>query len=459
MVAASRRLPFASRSHDEREFLPAALEIIETPASPAARAIGGTIIAFFVLALTWAVLGWVNIVATAPGKIVPTGRSKVIQPIDSGIVHAIHVQNGQMVNAGDVLIELDQTESGADRNRLAGELLAARLEAARLEAMLSGAPDPAAAFVAPADTDPAQVALSRQVVGSAMAEFWAKLAELDGQAAQHEASRVAAAATIEKLNAILPLLREQLDMRKSLYERNLGSKLAYLDAQERVLEMERDLAVQQSLLSEAQAAVAAVAESRREIEAERRRSWLASLADVQAKAQALAQDLLKADERMKQQVLRAPIDGVVQQLAVHTIGGVVKPADTLLVLVPTDSRLEIEAVIANADVGFVHPGQSAKIKVDTFNFTRYGLLDGKLLSVSPDSTPVEASDAPGARSREPGFTARVSLDRTSMKIGDQIVPLRPGMAVTVEINTGERRIIDYLLSPLLRYTHESMRER
>jgi len=150
----------------------------------------------------------------------------------------------------------------------------------------------------------------------------------------------------------------------------------------------------------------------------------------------------------------------VQQLAVHTIGGVVRPADTLLVLVPTDSRLEIEAVIANADIGFVHPGQSAKIKVDTFTFTRYGLIDGKLLSVSPASTPEGGgSDAPAASSHEPGFTARVGLDRTFMKIGNQVVPLRPGMAVTVEINTGERRIIDYLLSPLLRYTQESMRER
>ena len=460
MIAASRRLPFFSRSHYEREFLPAALEIIETPASPAGRTIAGAIIAFFVLALTWSVLGWVDIVATAPGKIVPTGRSKVVQSLDSGIVHAIHVQNGQMVKAGDLLIELNPTESQADRNRLAGELLAARLEAARLQVMLSGAPDPAAAFVAPPGADPTQVALSRQLVDSAMAAFWAKLAELDQQAAQSEANRVAVAATIEKLNAVLPLLREQLDMRQSLYERNVGSKLAYLEAQERMLEMERDLAVQRSRLSEAQAAAAVVAESRRETEAERRRSWLEALADAQARVQTLAQDLVKANDRMKRQVLPAPIDGVVQQLAVHTIGGVVKPADTLLVLVPTDSQLEIEAVIANADIGFVHPGQSAKIKVDTFTFTRYGLIDGNLLSVSPDSTPdAAASDAPGVRSREPGFTARVGLDRTSMKIGDQVVPLRPGMAVTVEINTGERRIIDYLLSPLLRYTQESMRER
>jgi len=460
MVASIQRLPLLYKPHDEREFLPAALEIIERPASPAGRAIAGAIIAFFVLALTWSVLGWVDIVATAPGKIVPTGRSKLIQSLDSGIVHAIHVQNGQMVKAGDSLIELDPTESEADRNRLAGELLVARLEVARLEAMLSGAPDPAAAFVASPGTDGAQEALSRQLVGSAMSEFRAKLAGLDQQAAQSEANRVAVAATIEKLNAVLPLLREELDMRQVLYKGNVGSKLAYLDAQEKVLEMEHELSVQQGRLSEAQAASAAVAESRREAVAEKRRSWLAALADARAKVQTLTQDLVKAEERMKRQILTAPINGIVQELAIHTIGGVVKPADTLMVLVPTDTRLEIEAVIANADIGFVHPDQPAKIKVDTFTFTRYGLIDGKLLSVSPDSTPDPAtSNASEARSREPGFAARVSLDRTSMKIGDQVVPLRPGMAVTVEINTGERRIIDYLLSPLLRHTQESLRER
>lgn len=460
MTAAHRRPPFLFPSRDEREFLPAALEIIETPASPAGRAIAGAIIAFFVLALAWSVFGSVDIVATAPGRIVPTGRSKVVQSLDSGIVHAIHVQNGQAVKAGAPLIELDPTESEADRNRLAGELLAVRLEAARLQAMLSGGPDPAAAFVASPDTDRAQAALSRQLVGSSMAEFRAKLAGLDQQAAQSEANRVAVAATIEKLNAVLPLLREELGMRQSLYKGNVGTKLAYLDAQEKVLETEHDLAVQKSRLSEARAAAAAVAEQRREAEAEMRRSWLAALTDAQAKARTLEQDLVKADERMKRQLLPAPIDGVVQQLAVHTIGGVVKPADTLLVLVPTDSRLEIEAVIANADIGFVHQGQSAKIKVDTFPFTRYGLIEGRLLSVSPDSTPdMAAPEALAGRGREPGFTARVSLDRTSMEIGDQVVPLRPGMAVTVEINTGERRVIDYLLSPLMRRTQESLRER
>src|SRR5436309_7464850 len=169
--ASQTRLPVLARPRDEREFLPAALEIIETPASPAGRAIAGTIIAFFALALIWAVFGHVDIVATAPGKVVPSGRSKVIQPLDGGIIRAIHVENGQTVRAGDVLIELDPTESHADRTRLAGELLAARLEAARLQALLSEHSDPEAAFVAPPGADPAQVSLNRQLVGNATVEF------------------------------------------------------------------------------------------------------------------------------------------------------------------------------------------------------------------------------------------------------------------------------------------------
>ena len=209
--------------------------------------------------------------------------------------------------------------------------------------------------------------------------------------------------------------------------------------------------------------MAAVVEQRREVEAGERRARLATLTEARAEAERLEQDLVKAEQRMREQRLTAPVDGVVQQLAVHTIGGVVTPAETLMVLVPTESRLEIEAVVANKDIGFVHAGQTAAIKVNTFLFTRYGLLQGEVVDVSPDAaTPASgAASVDGAAEppREPGFTARIFLDRTVMQIGDKLVPLRPGMAVTVEINTGRRRIIEYLLSPLLRYQQETLRER
>jgi hemolysin D len=199
---------------------------------------------------------------------------------------------------------------------------------------------------------------------------------------------------------------------------------------------------------------------------------LRRLAKAEQKAAALAQDVIKAQERTKLQALTAPVDGVVQQLAVHTVGGVVTPAQSLAVVVPLDSHLEIEAMVPNRDIGFVTAGQQAEIKVDTFNFTRYGLLHGRVLSVSQDAITREKpqdklgvpNHGPENASSEPTgqelvYAARVTLDRAEMHIEGRPVRLAPGMAVTVEIKTGSRRIISYLLSPLMRYRQEMMRER
>ena len=455
------------RSRTELEFLPAALEIVETPASPAGRAIGAVIMLFFVLALAWATFGRIEIVATAPGKIVPTGRTKIIQPLEIGTVRAIHVQEGQRVKAGEVLVELDPTTSEADRNRQAAELLAARLDVARLSAML--ADEAEAAFRAPPEASATQLALARQLITSQSAEHRAKLAELDRQKAQSAANRAAVAANVEKLNAVLPLLRQRFEMRAYLYDKQYGSKLNYLDAQQDLIDKENELEVQKSRLAEADAALQVVTAHRLQAEAEFRRSLLADLKTAQDKADSLAQELVKAERRMQGQTLAAPVEGIVQQLAIHTVGGVVTPAQTLMVVVPAESRLEIEAMVSNRDIGFVHAGERAEIKVDTFNFTRYGLLRGDVLNVSSDAVDRDSQAGvtePGAPNppvptgrRELAYIARISLDRTAMDIDGRSVNLRPGMAVTAEINTGNRRVIEYLLSPLLRYREESLRER
>jgi hemolysin D len=172
------------------------------------------------------------------------------------------------------------------------------------------------------------------------------------------------------------------------------------------------------------------------------------------------------------QLLKAPVDGTVQQLAVHTVGGGVTPAQALLVVVPADSHLEIKAMVSNRDIGFVHVGQDAEIKVDTFNFTRYGLLHGRVLSVSQDAITRDKSQersddkslGPKSTTSEPKgqelvYAVRISLDRTQMQVEDNLVNLSPGMAVTVEVKTGSRPILTELLSPLLRYKQESLRER
>jgi hemolysin D len=458
------------RDRDELAFLPAALEIVETPPSPVGRAIGATIIALFVLALGWASLGHVDIVATATGKIIPTGHSKVIQPFEAGVVRAIRVADGQDVNAGDVLIELDPTINDGETNHLSADFQSAQLDIARLRAALADTDDPIGAFHPPAAANPALIAMQRQFLLAQITEHKAKIAALDGQRAQKEAELATISATIDKLEAVIPTIQERVNIRKSLNE--YGSRLQYFEVLQQLTESQQERLVQTSHLREAQSAVAAIIETRSQTVAEYRRTLFGELTEAERKAAGLAADLSKAQQRTKLQLLTAPVSGMVQQLAAHTVGGVVTPAQTLMVIVPSDSHLEIEAMVSNHDIGFVHAGDDVEIKVDTFDFTRYGLLHGQVLSVSSDSI---VRDAPGDKSNDKStgaantssepkgqeltYAARISLDRTQMQVEDKLVNLSPGMAVTAEIKTGSRRIISYLLSPLMKYRQESLRER
>jgi hemolysin D len=315
--------------------------------------------------------------------------------------------------------------------------------------------------------------MQQQYLTNQTDEHRSKIAALERQKAQREAERATIAATIEKLQATIAVAEQRVDVRKQLWDQKLGSKLVYLTDLQDLVSQQQELIVQQSRLREAEAALAAIQETRAQTLSEYRRGLSSDLAAAETKAGALQHDLVKAQERVRLQTLAAPLDGVVQQLAVHTVGGVVTPAQALIVVVPSESRLEIEAMLSNRDIGFVRPGQDAEIKVDTFNFTRYGLLHGKVLSVSQDAITRDRSALEKTNDKMPGaenatsepkgqellYAARVSLDRTQMEVEDKMVNLSPGMAVTVEIKTGERTVMSYLLSPLMRYKQETLRER
>jgi hemolysin D len=467
-------LPRASkrRAMEDLAFLPAALEIVETPPSPIGRAIGATLVALFCVALVWAAFGHVDIVASASGKIVPSGRVKLIQPFETGVVRAIHIRDGQSVKAGDLLIELDPTMTGAEEEHIKKDLVAAQLDIARLRAALSNVDNPDREFRPPEGASPAQIDMQREFLAKQIEEHRAKIASLDRQLAQKEAERATTAATIEKLDASNPLIQQRVDIRKYLADKELGSRLTYLETLQLLTENEKDRVIQRSRVQEADAAIAAIIESRAQADAEFRSKQFAELAEAERKAGGLADDLAKAQRRTKLQLLTAPVDGVVQQLLVHTVGGVVTPAQQLAVVVPADAVLEVEAMISNRDIGFVHVGRDVQIKVDTFNFTRYGLLHGKVLSVSRDAI-VRDMPADNAKQKESGaessssepkgqelsYAARVSLDRTQIQVDDTLENLSPGMAVTVEIKTGSRSILSYLLSPLMKYKHDILRER
>jgi hemolysin D len=480
MRAANKIIPFPNpsdrRDKDEIAFLPAALEILETPASPVGRAMGLVIILVFATALAWACLGEVDITASAQGKIIPSGRTKVIQPFETSVVRAIHVRDGQKVKAGDVLIELDPTINEAERGQQRNDLIAAQLDIARLKAALAAVVDPDTSvdpityFHPPAAASPDAVATQKRFLLDQVSEHHAKVTSQERQQAEKEAEHATAAATIAKLETLIPLLDQRVDIRETLYNHQTGSKWNYLEILQAATEQKEELKVQKKKLEQAAASVAAIIATLAQTRAEFGRTLSGELAEAQRKAGSLAHAVIKAEEKVRLQELTAPTDGVVQQLSVHTIGGVVTPAQTLLVLVPQESRLEIEAMVSNRDIGFVHEGQPVEIKIDTFNFTRYGLLHGEVLSVSNDAIARDKQTDPtkpgntGEPTSEPkgqelSYAARVSMDRTQMQVEDKVVNLSPGMAVTVEIKTGSRRIINYLLSPLLKYRHESLRER
>jgi hemolysin D len=467
------RLPDENRMRsDELAFLPAALEIVETPPSPLGRSVAFSIIAVFGIALVWSCIGTVDIVALAPGKIIPSGRTKTIQPFETGVVHAIQVRDGQSVKSGDVLIELDTTAINAELGHLRGDLMASELDIARLQAAIANKDNPLAAFNPPANAPADLVDMQRGFLVSQSSEQKAKLANIDGQLAQKAAERSTIQASVDKLKATIAPLQQRVEIREQLFQKELGSKITYLADLQDLVSQRQDILVNQSRNSEADAAIVALTEVRSKTVAEYERGLFDELGKAQQKASGLRQDIIKAEQRRSLQRLTAPVDGMVQQLAIHTIGGIVTPAQTLMLLVPAESRLEIEAMVSNRDIGFVSAGQEAAVKIDTFNYTRYGLLHGTILGVSHDAiTRDKPADGAGdkalgsestssePRGQELLYSARISLDRTQLDIEDKSVNLSPGMAVTAEIKTGRRRIISYLLSPLTRYRHDSLRER
>ncbi len=439
------------RSKDEREFLPAALEIMETPASPAARAVALTLAAFFTIAVVWSLVGELDVVAVAQGRIVPTGGVQTIQPLEIGVVRAIHVRDGQTVKKGDTLIELDPTESEVDKEQMVRERMAALVDLARLQALLRGLFGKEPDFEPPKGADRSLVALHRQRLRSGIFAYQAQIASFEGEFARRIADREAIKAEIAKLKATIPLIQERDKALKKLTDKGNAPRRLWLEVRQLLIEQQQNAVIQKHRLAESEAGMISARKERRKIEAEARRDALAEMVEAKDKAVAADLALRKALKREDQQHLVAPVDGVVQQLDVHTVGGVVTPAQPLMVVVPADAPLEIEAMVLNKDKGFVAAGQVVEIKIESFPFTKYGTIDGSLSHVSGDA--IQDEDL------GPVYTARVAMDKTTIQVEGDTTPLGPGMAVTVEIKTGKRRVIEYVISPLLRYKDESLRER
>ncbi len=440
-----------AQAHDQTEFLPAALEIIETPPNPLGRGILWVLLSFIGIAILWAALGHIDIVAAAQGKVIPRGRVKVIQAADAGVVRAIHVVDGQAVRAGEPLVVLDATLSEADASQARESAFVASVDRARAQALVDAAGGKVGRFVAPVGTPDGIAGTQTSLVAARIAEHRTAVGALQEERAQRQAELAMVSAEVQKIEEQLPLAEEQLISLEKLEKEGLVPRMRVMELKERVIGLRQDRVIRREEMTKTRAALAAMRNQIAKLENEFRAQALDALTEAEANYRLRAEEVKKTEDKAALTVLASPIDGVVAQLSVHTLGAVVKPADGLLTIVPKGEELIVEAMILNKDIGFVREGQPAEIKLEAFPFTRYGVIEGTVESISRDSV----------ENKELGlvFPCLVKLSAAHIDVGAKRVALEPGFAATAEIKTGQRRIIEFLLSPLSRRLQEAGRER
>ncbi|MHC6217666.1 HlyD family type I secretion periplasmic adaptor subunit [Stenotrophomonas acidaminiphila] len=447
-----KSLDSPSRTQDEIAFLPAHLELTETPVSPAARWTLRIIVAFFCFALLWACIGKVDVVAVAPGKTVVGSRTKVIQPAETAVVLRILVSDGQVVKRGDVLVELDATATGAEFRQADEALMAAKMAQLRQGAMVKALDTGSLPALPEAPDVPApRLQAAWDLLESELAEYQARRQSLLAAIAQREAQENTVRSQIGPMEQSLAISRERVADLERLLGGQYVSRHEYLARRQEMVELERALAAQKATLLETRSALTGAREELRVLKTDTRQQAFDNLRQAREQTGQYEPQVAKTRQRDELMQLRAPVDGTVQQLAIHTVGGVVTPAQALMAVVPNQESLEVEATILNKDIGFVRPGQSVTLKVESFPYTRYGYLEGIVETVSHDA----------AQDEQLGlvFPARVRLNKSALVVDGVTVSLTPGMSLSAEIKTGKRRLIDYVLSPLQRHGGEAFREK
>ncbi len=448
-----------------REFQAEAIEIVYSPASSIGRMISWFIMAACLIALLWSFVGELDVVVTARGRIVPSDKTSIVQAPEVALVASIHVQEGMSVQRGDLLIKLNPTEAIADRNRLSLDLAETRITQARLRALLAASKDPERAaelFDPPLGSTPEAIERHRNQLMSVVSENRSKLLGLRAEREQRLAEMASSQAEIEQIEVQLPFMREQTSAKRQLAAMGSVARLALSEVEQRLAGVEGEAKILRSKLVGTEAAIQRLDYAILQLQAELSRATLTELSDLEVRAAALEQELVKAEYRAQRLNVLAPISGYVQQVSVNTFGSTVQLGQQLLVIVPEGSSLDVEARIENKDIGDVQIGQRVEVKIDTFDFTKYGLAGGTIRTLTRDAVaPAEAAPSvPSAQQvLEPVYLARVTLDRPFLGRAEAPMAFSPGMGTTVEVKVGRRRVIDYFLSPILEHAHTSLRDK
>ncbi len=449
-LLAEKRLPV-----DLKSFLPPSLEVMEKPPHPAPRVILAIVLGICLVGIAWACVGKVDIITVAEGKIIPSGQIKEIQPYDRGVVRRILVREGQMVKSGEPLLELDQTQTTADESRLTAEGKFSEDKRKRRELLVELLRRPAGDTLLDNDIrNHPKLADDTKNAHLLVEEYHSVVGQwqsLESQLEERKAEWASSQEIIKQLTATLPLIEKRLTAYQSLFERHMVTMNEYLALEEERLRQFHGL---ESEKARSVQLTAAITSMEKQVEAQRAQSVsdaLNELDDLSRQCEAVTQELAKVRDLGAKQVLYAPVDGTIKGLVANTVGGVVSPAQVLMELVPMGETLEVEAFVSNQDIGYVRAGQKAEVKIHTFPFTKYGIIDATVEHVAEDATVDEKLGLI--------YRSRLALAKSTIAVDGREVPLLPGMAVSAEIATDQRRLIEFFLAPLLRMKAESLRER
>ena len=446
-------------------FLPAALEIQEAPPNPIARWVGRILMALLMLFITWSMLSSVNIVASAEGKIIPSSRVKQIQPLSKAVVKSILVREGQSVTKGQALIELDSTLTQADKQRLENELNSAKLNLAISQSFIQLLEKPSKQQKRIKQSNivlkglnntqhkinQAEITLHKKLLWHQWQQYQAQLSTLKSTLKKTQAEQKMNQVIIIKLEQTLPIITQRTITMQDLLAKDYASETDYLTLEQERIQQQQDLAVEKHKSTQLESAIEENQQQIKEFKAQTQTQQLQAITEQQRQIDGLNEEITKANNLNAQQILYSPVNGKVQELSINTIGGIVTDAQQLMLIVPDEEQLEVEVVLDNKDIGFVHQGMDAEIKIHTFPFTKYGVVNGTVTQV--------ANDARVDEQRGLIYIMQVKMEKNTIRVNGKELKLIPGMQVTAEVQTGKRKIVEFFMAPLLKAKAESIRER
>lgn len=418
--------------------------------------------AVFVAILVMSFVFKVEVVATGEGRVVPVSRVQVVQTEFPGQITAIHVRNGDAVERGDILLELNQTDAQADLGTITAEADRLTIEKARLDALTSGLTTPPQS-----DAEIAQVRDAfavpdrlkghpfveeqRRLLDAQLSDLLSALVQIDARETANRRSEDVTNANIERIEAALKIQTERFAISQTLLEQGTTSRTAFLDAQQSLAELERERDVYLRELDQKIAERNALNTERQRIVAERRSTALDRISQIDARLATLVEEQQAAQRRLSAATLRAPASGIVDQLSVFTIGGIADAGAELMRIVPTDADIEIEATFSNQDIGFMRVDQQANIGLHAYPSERFGFLKGSVSDIAADSTEISTDQW--------GFIVRIRPDEAFLATGGEQFSIRPGMTASINVTTDERRIISYFFAPIVDTIQDALGER